>query len=109
MNWIPLTKEEQLDILTKSSYTRPQLIFKHSIRCSISTMAKNRLDKAMQPADIDFHYLDLINYRAISNKVADRFGVQHQSPQVLMIKDGKCVYDESHMGIAMDEIEAAGM
>ncbi len=109
MNWIPLISEEQLDKITESSYTRPQLIFKHSIRCSISSMAKSRLDKENQPEGIDFHYLDLINYRAVSNKIADTFKVGHQSPQVLMIKEGKCVYDESHMGISMDEIEAAGM
>ncbi len=52
----------------------------------------------------DFHYLDLINYRSLSNKIAETFGVNHESPQVLIIKDGTCVFDESHMGISMADI-----
>ena len=108
MNWISLISEEQLEKITAHSYTKPQLIFKHSIRCSVSSMVKSRLDRDKQPEGIDFYYLDLINYRAISNKVADTFNIRHESPQVLMIKEGKCVYDESHMGISMDEIESAG-
>ena len=109
MNWQPLTTEPQLKELIERSATVPQVIFKHSIRCSISTMVKGRLDRGKQPTGIDFHYLDLINYRSLSNKVADEFGVQHESPQVLLIKNGKSVYDESHNGISLDEIAAQEM
>ncbi len=104
MNWIPLNTEAQLDELVQKSATVPQVIFKHSIRCSISAMVKGRLDREKQPENIDFHYLDLINYRALSNKVAADFGITHESPQVLVIRNGKCVFDESHNGINMDEI-----
>lgn len=109
MTWIPLQNEDQLNKIIDASANKPQLIFKHSTRCSISSMAKNRLDKKDLPENADFYYLDLLKYRSLSNKIADTFDVHHQSPQVLLIKDGKCVYDESHSGITMEEIvEEAG-
>jgi bacillithiol system protein YtxJ len=104
MDWNVFTKDQQLEEIIKKSELRPQVIFKHSTRCSISSVAKNRLDKAKSPENLDFYYLDLINYRNISNKVAERFQVHHESPQVLIIKNGECVYDESHMGISMQDI-----
>ncbi len=106
MNWIPLQNEHQLEEIILNSNNKPQVIFKHSTRCSISSMAKNRLDKKEQPEGMDFYYLDLIKHRNISNKIATDFQVQHQSPQVLVINNGKCIYDESHSGITMDEIES---
>lgn len=91
------------NIITKSQ-SKAQVIFKHSTRCSISAVALQRLQKAGQPADVDFYFLDLISNRGLSNKVADTFKVRHESPQVLVIKSGQSVYNESHMGIAMEEI-----
>lgn len=109
MNWIPLQTEEQLNTIVADSASKPQLIFKHSTRCSISSMAKNRLYKNDLPEGIDFYYLDLLKYRSISNKIADMFDVHHQSPQVILIKNGKSVFDESHSGIMMEDImEEAG-
>lgn len=104
MNWIPLTEKTALETIKANSFNLPQLIFKHSTRCSISSMAKNRLDRSVVPVGIDFHYLDLIAHRSISNSIAEIFKVAHESPQVLLIKNGECVYDESHSGISMDEI-----
>lgn len=104
MHWIHLTDEEQLKNIVIKSENRPQVIFKHSTRCSISAVALNRLQKAQQPADVDFYFLDLIVYRNLSNKIADLFKVHHESPQVLLIRNGECIYDESHMGISMNEI-----
>ncbi len=104
MNWIELTDENQLHKIKETSNQKPQVIFKHSTRCSISSMAKGRLERGTSPDGIDFYYLDLIKYRAISQKVAEQFDVSHESPQILLIKNGKCVYDESHSGISMDEI-----
>jgi bacillithiol system protein YtxJ len=104
MAWIPLKSDEQLQEIIKRSAQRPQVIFKHSTRCSISSVAERRLQKASLPEDIDFYHLDLISYRQISNKIAEIFGVHHESPQVLVIKDGQCIYDESHLSISMDEI-----
>jgi len=104
MNWIPLTGIHQLDEIVLLSSQKPQLIFKHSTRCSISMVVKSRLEKSDNPENIDCYYLDLLNYRDISNRIADMFNVHHESPQVLLIKNGECIYDESQMGITMDEI-----
>ena len=106
MNWIPLLNEQQLEEIKKNSGSRPQVIFKHSIRCSVSSMARSRLDRNEFPKGIDFYFLDIVNHRSISNKIAADFHVRHESPQVLLIKEGECVYDESHSGIDMDEIRA---
>lgn len=106
MNWIPLQNEDQVEEIILNSNNKPQVIFKHSTRCSVSSMAKNRLDKKDQPEGIDFYFLDLIKNRKISNKISDDFKVPHQSPQILIINHGKCVYDESHSGITMEDIEA---
>jgi bacillithiol system protein YtxJ len=104
MNWIPLTELAQLDLIKKQSFDSPQVIFKHSTRCSISSMALNRLERETPPSNTDFYFLDLIKYRAISNEIAEQFNVYHESPQILIIKNGECVYDESHQGISMFEI-----
>jgi bacillithiol system protein YtxJ len=67
-------------------------------------MALDRFERAEAPENVDFHYLDLLNFRAISKEIATFFQVHHESPQVLLIKDGECIYDESHYGIMMDEL-----
>jgi len=104
MNWIPLTQLEQLTSIKELSATKPQVIFKHSTRCSISSMALTRLERAITAPPADFYYLDLIAYRNISNAIAEEFDVYHESPQILLIKNGECTYDESHSGISMDEL-----
>ncbi len=106
MKWTPLQSEAQINDIKFKSDKNPQVIFKHSTRCSISSMAKNRIDRNDKPEGVDFYYLDIINYRTISNKIAEEFDVDHQSPQVLIINDGQCVYNESHSGIHMDEIKS---
>ncbi len=107
MNWKELKDEVGLEAIVQKSSERPQVIFKHSTRCSISTMAKSRLERADEPSNIDFNYLDLIAHRNISTKIADDFSVEHASPQVLIIKNGECIYDENHSGISMNEIMEA--
>lgn len=104
MNWIQITTEEQLHQIAEQSKYKPQVIFKHSTRCSVSSMALNRIERVDTPETIDFYLLDLIQHRNISSKIADQFQVHHESPQVLLIKNGACIYDESHMGINMDEL-----
>lgn len=104
MEWIDLTDEEQLQEIKQKSTNKPQVIFKHSTRCGVSSMAKNRLDRGAKPENMDFYFLDLIKHRNISNRISRDFNVYHQSPQVLIIKDGKSIYDESHAGIDIDEI-----
>ena len=110
MNWITLNSENQLEAIRQASFNKPQVIFKHSTTCSISNMAFSRFERAEAPDNIDFYYLDLLNFRPLSAAIAEKFQVHHESPQVLLIKNGECTYDESHYGIMMDEIiEQAGV
>ena len=104
MDWKNLTSIDQLEAIASESFNLPQVLFKHSTRCSISSMALNRLETSTPPTGIDFYLLDLLQHRDISAVIADKFKVHHESPQVLVIKSGECTYDESHMGISMDEI-----
>jgi len=104
MNWNILKDYNQVQNLVEASHLKPQAIFKHSTRCSISVMAKSRLERSEFPEYIQFHYLDLLQYRDISNKIAEQFGVYHQSPQILLIKNGECIFEETHSAISMDEI-----
>lgn len=107
INWIPLRKNHQLEEIIERSNQVPCLIFKHSTRCNISSMAKYRLEEdwEFKVDDIEPYYLDLIRYRDISNAIAENFSVVHESPQVLLIKDGECVYDASHLDITVKELE----
>ena len=104
MNWQPINNVDQLEKIKATSFNNPQVIFKHSTTCSISRMALDRFERATTPEKVDFHYLDLLNYRTISSEIATFFQVHHESPQVLLIKNGECIYDESHYGIMMDEL-----
>ena len=107
MNWNELTDIEQLETIKQESEKQPILIFKHSTRCSISSMAKNRLERAwnFDAEKVKPYYLDLIAFRNISNEIATLFGVEHQSPQVLLIKGGDSVFDASHNLISVADLE----
>ncbi len=109
IGWEQLTQTSQLETILEESKERPVLIYKHSTRCGISSMALDRLErswdedgKAIKP-----YFLDLIAYRNVSNIVAEMFNVYHQSPQIIVIKDGKAVFDESHMGISFQALKNA--
>lgn len=104
MEWIQLTNDEQLHRIISLSSQRSQVIFKHSTRCSVSSVAWKRVQKNGSETDIDFYFLDLIAYRSLSNTIAETFKVHHESPQILIIKAGECVYDESHLSISMVDI-----
>lgn len=107
MNWNKLTQPSQLEEIKALSFEKPVLIFKHSTRCSISSMSLDRLIRNWKEEDkekVEPFFLDLIAYRNLSDQIEDFFGVPHQSPQVLLIKDGTAVYDNSHFGISYPEI-----
>lgn len=110
MLWHQLTDLSQLNALVNISKEQSTngltvLIFKHSTRCSISSMALNRLEAKWSADDLVKPYmLDLLNYRDISNEIAAVFNVEHASPQVLLIKNGECFYHNSHNGISYTEI-----
>lgn len=104
--WKHLEQVALLDAITEQSFRKPQVLFKHSTRCSISTMAMNRLlrleDAFYEQAD--FYYLDLIAHRDVSAAIAERYHVHHESPQVIILKQGDATYDASHMEITVDEL-----
>ena len=107
MNWNILQSEKQLNKIIERSKEVPCLIFKHSTSCPISSMAKSRLEMAwnINGETVEPYYLDLIAYRAISNKIASDFGIRHESPQVLLIKDGVCSFTTSHLDISVDGVK----
>jgi bacillithiol system protein YtxJ len=104
MNWNQLISMDQLTELKNKSIEKPQLIFKHSTRCSISSMALSRFERSEAASNVDFYLLDLLSFRNISNEIADKFNVRHQSPQILLIHKGECIFDESHNAISMEEV-----
>jgi bacillithiol system protein YtxJ len=107
IDWIPLTNLGQLNEIMMLSEVKPVLIFKHSTRCSVSRMALKQFENEFDLADtVDAYFLDLLEYRNISNEIAQRFQVEHQSPQLILIKDGKAIYDVSHS--AIDAVELKG-
>ena len=108
INWLHLQKSSQIEDIIQHSKSVPCLIFKHSTRCSISSLAQNRLNSGWSLGENEVlpYHLDLIAHRDISNAVAEQFGIRHESPQILLIKDGQCVYDASHMSISARDIAA---
>ena len=109
MNWISLKELEQLDEISAESEKKPVLIYKHSTRCSISRTAFDRLERkwdANAAGEIKRYFLDLIAHRNISNEIAERYGIEHQSPQVLVISNGQAVLDLSHYEIDFDQINS---
>lgn len=99
-----MTTEAQIIEAVELSHEKPQLIFKHSTRCSISSMAKDRLEREWNLENVEPWYLDLIAYRNISNAITSQLGVHHESPQAILLKDGIVVYDDSHNSISVSEI-----
>ena len=110
MLWHQLTDINQLQEIISISNQQPHenlavLLFKHSTRCSISSMALNRLETRWKDDEkIPAYYLDLLNHRDISNEIERLFNVEHASPQVLLIKNGKCFYSSSHTDISANSI-----
>jgi bacillithiol system protein YtxJ len=111
MGWHRLDNFAQVGAIVVASAQRPQLIFKHSTRCSISAAAKYRLEDSLAKLEgvYDLHFLDLIVKRDISSLVADRFDVEHQSPQVIVVNKGKAVYTSSHYDIDVEVLMALRM
>lgn len=110
MKWTPLTELAQLDEVDSLSARKPVLLFKHSTRCNISAAALGRLERAWTTADdaaYTIYFLDLLKHRDISNAIAERYGVEHESPQALVIRNGECVQESAHFGITYNELITA--
>ncbi|MDR2275914.1 MAG: bacillithiol system redox-active protein YtxJ [Sphingobacterium sp.] len=105
INWIELNTEEQLQEIYQSD--KVAAIFKHSTTCGISNMAKRSLERMSSTSDQDYpvYLLDLLRYRALSNEIAQRWNIEHQSPQILIVEGKNSVYDASHGDIQFDAFE----
>ena len=105
ISWNELTDLGQLNEIIAMSNEKPVAIFKHSTRCSVSRMALKQFENEFNSSDkVTPYFLDLIAHRDISNEIATRFGVYHQSPQLILIKEGKAVYNVSHSDIDAEEL-----
>jgi len=105
INWNELTDLGQLNEIIAISNEKPVAIFKHSTRCSVSRMALKQFENEFDSSDkVTPYFLDLIAHRDISNEIANRFGVTHQSPQLILIKEGKAIYNVSHSDIDAEEL-----
>ena len=107
MNWNKLEDISDIDKINNLSKEHKVLLFKHSTRCSISSSALNRLERNWKDEDSEKlrpYYLDLLKHRNVSNAIAELYAIEHQSPQVLVIKDGKCIYTETHYGISYEDL-----
>lgn len=98
--WVPLNAIDQLVDIEENSKQKTQVIFKHSTRCGISRMVMNQFVSAYDlEAKLDLYYLDLLGYREVSNETGYKFQVLHESPQLLVIKNGVVVAHASHGAI----------
>ena len=97
--WIALTTEQQLNDIIENSNSKHQAIFKHSTRCGISSGVLRQFERQEDTGEVDFYYLDLLSFRSLSEEIASKFGVLHQSPQLIVIKDGAVVAHGSHYDI----------
>ncbi len=101
MDWKILDKESDFDTLIKTSFDQVAIIFKHSTRCGISSFVLRRFERDMDDfnSELNFYFLNLIGHRSISNLIEEKLNVRHESPQVMIVKDGKSIYNVSHSSI----------
>ncbi len=110
MNWTELKSLNQLEELRNESKNQTVIIFKHSTSCSISKTALNRLERNWKEEEMNSvkpYYLDLLSFREISRSIADLFDIEHQSPQIIVLKNGKAVFNRSHFDIEFTSIKNA--
>jgi bacillithiol system protein YtxJ len=100
-------KMEQFDEIDEISQTKPVVLFKHSTRCIISRTVLKQFDADFNFSEdkLDWYVLDLLNHRDLSNEIASRYNVVHQSPQIVVIRNGKAVFNESHDSISVDDLK----
>ena len=107
VNYFTLDKMEQFDEIDEISQTKLVVIFKHSNRCSISRMVLKQFNAEFNylVEKIDWYLLDLLNYRELSNEIAHRYNVIHQSPQIIVIQNGKAIFNASHDSISAEDLK----
>lgn len=105
--WHELTSLKELDELVANSFHHPVVVFKHSVRCSISGVVRNRFKREwdFDGNDVELWHLDLLQFRSLSNAIAERFGVIHESPQILLIENGTATFHASHNAVRVSSIK----
>ncbi len=106
VQWKLTNSEQELDLIDEQSKQKPQILFKHSTRCGVSSMVLRRFERQPQQviSGMDFYMVDLISNREVSNAIAARYGVMHQSPQLIILKNGTAVHNDSHYDITTVEL-----
>jgi bacillithiol system protein YtxJ len=104
--WKPITSEKELTEAIENSYQHKTVIFKHSTSCFISKTVLRNFEKEIDDIDqkVSFYYLDLLAHRSISNKIAEDFGIRHESPQMIVLENGKAINNASHQDISIRQI-----
>ena len=106
MNWINIKNSQDIALILEKSKQVPCLIFKHSTRCHMSEMSKYIIESEWNLGEqLEPYCLDILEHKDLAVQIAEQFDEHHQSPQVLLIKDGECFYEESHLDISYEEIE----
>jgi len=105
ISWKLLTDSDQLDTIITSSFTKYQAIFKHSTRCGISSGVLRQFERQEESDAIDFYFIDILKYRPVSNTIASKFGILHESPQLIVIKNGEVWAHGSHYDIMSISLE----
>jgi len=106
MSWKIIDDNTNFENILVLSSSKPQIIFKHSTRCSISDVAKARIEKKLSELSLgaDVYFLDLLKNRYISNIISEKMNVKHESPQILGISNRVCIIEQSHLDVRPDEI-----
>lgn len=107
MNWHILENLSQLDEWFDRSQAQPVLFFKHSTRCSISAAAYGRMERGLNqlPANMAVVYLDLLAHRDVSDALAEKTGITHESPQLLLVVNRQCIFDASHFDVRPEAVK----
>lgn len=105
--WHMLTSEVDLEQLEKESESKLVVIFKHSTRCGISRMVLKGFEKELDVSEeqVKLYFLDILNNRGVSNEIASRFQITHESPQLIVLKNREVVHHASHNGISADDLK----
>lgn len=109
LEWMDITSGETIESAIEKSFSQPVVIYKHSTRCGLSSVVKSRLERSwsMEPLPATCYFLNLIQYRQLSDNLSNQFQVIHESPQILIIVDGVCIFHDSHMGVNHSAIKQA--
>lgn len=107
VNWLTLDSEHAFETALQRSHEQPIVIFKHSTRCPVSSMALRMFERDwdLPSGSIEPYFLDLIRYRDVSGRIASELAVDHESPQLILVVNRRAVYDASHNMISVEQLK----